>query len=269
MLIAGLGAIVPGIATFVGASKEDCTTLASGTEICHASKGAFVGQQVGISLISAGSTGLLFGIPAWAASTDPAPFPADNVGMGASGMVFTGIGAAFVVAGTASWIALTDKHAHEEQMMGGGVIGSMGVGLLALGLPLWIEGSEAPHGDEQHVGPALVWAPRDFVYRSPAMMAGGIGLIVTGAAGVVSTGVLGAMQNDYHSGGSSGMPPAMAACYTGVATAVLLGAGIPLVIYGAAKVPPNEASAKARPKGLPPAPRVRIGAGAADLSWTF
>jgi hypothetical protein len=270
LIASGVVAMVPGLIAFVVGNKETetCPGYWPPTAGACPTKEDFKTKQIGLTAFVGGTTSAVLGVAALAVSHDPDEFPASNVPMATSGLVLTGFGAASIVAGTASWIALVDKNSKGDQMMGGGVLAPFGVVALALGIPLWIEGAEPPTLDAPvGASPGAPWRPDELVYRSPPMMAAGIVLLVTGVAGAGLTVGLGYASTKTHH--DDGLPEALASIYAGNASGVLLAAGGLLLGFGAAKVSPDEASARAEPRQQLSAPRVSIGPGSAQLDWRF
>ena len=269
LMASGVVAMVPGLIAFVIGNEEKCSPSwpASSAGNCPL-KEDFKTKQIGLTALVGGTTATVLGVAALAVSVDPDDFPATNVPMATSGMVLTGFGTAAVVAGAASWIVMVDKDSNGHQLLGGGVLAPFGVVALALGVPLWIEGAESPTIDSSAGGSATApWHPGELVYRSPPMMAAGIVLLTTAVAGAALTVGLGyASTKTRH---NDGLPEALASIYTGNATGVLLGAGAVLLGYGAAKVSPDEASARTEPRQRLSVPHVGIGPGSAELDWRF
>jgi hypothetical protein len=169
------------------------------------------------------------------------------------------------VAGATSWIAEIAEDSVEGTLLGGAAVAPFGVAALALGLPLWILGSQPPEPEESPDGmPPGPYVPDHLVYRSPPMIAGGAILLAAAAGGVVSSAVIvNALLHDHH----DEVVPAVG--YTLVGTIMLATGGIALVAYGAEKVAPAEASARNERERRPVAPTLRLGPGAALLQGEF
>jgi hypothetical protein len=277
LLVTGVATLVPGFVFFAIGDKEQdapwCTPGSPQWGNCP-QKEEFVAKQLGSTLIAGGTASILLGVSTWATSAVADARPASNLPMETAGMVLTGFGSSALVAGTASSWLLADSDAGKDDMPAGMIIAAGGLAVLAVGLPLWlVAGSSDDESSDTQSSGADQANSTQLVYRSPAMMAGGITLLAMGVTGAVGAAVLGLTAGSHkaeYEGDDMQGQLTVAAGFTVPAAAMLITAGGLLVGIGAAKVPPTVAApAKAGGVKRDLAPAVRLGPGAGSLSWRF
>jgi hypothetical protein len=277
LIAAGAAALVPGIIAFAlgDAQRDDCGPYWRPEDGPCPTTDDVKAKQIGLSLFTGGLASAVVGVAALASCADSDAFPASNVPMATSGMVLTGLGAATIVAGTVSWIALSgqgagSEHGKDGRLAGGGVLGPIGVVALGLGLPLWIMGahpldSDTPEGP----GPAGSLPPGQIADRNPPMIAAGIALLATALAGGGAAAALAgiASTSSGHGGGSS--TEGFAAVYSTLAAGVLATAGVTLVARGLAQVPPDEVTVHKEPRERMFAATLSVGPASASVGGRF
>jgi hypothetical protein len=280
LLGAGLSGLIAGAVAFGVGDMERASCgyrwyMGAEGEPCPQSQDDFPTKQAGAGILFAGAASSVFAVASLIAGALDGPHGADGVAQATSGLVLTGLGAASVVGGAASWVAMLDHYSNNNYAAGGAVAAGIGVLAMAVGVPLWIDAAEPPMAapPAERVGAPATGDER--VKRSPPMIAAGVVLLALGTAGGGSSiyFAITARSPDVLTStewrGHAVAPQPLIATYTGCAATLFAIAGTALVAWGATDVQPNEAPASSRsPLRFGP-PEVSIGPAAAELRWRF
>lgn len=178
-----------------------------------------------------------------------------------AGASLTGLGLSAVTAGVSALVAQSnsvqiEQPSHVEPWAG--MLIGLGGAVAVVGMPLWGVGAKDWSPESAgHVPPGRV--AREY---SPAMKTAGIVLTSIGIGSFAGSG--GAMAAALNADGFGGLGLAVLSTGLGLGGVVFSGIGIPLWSVGA-----HDAVVEDEARDVPVAPRVRLGPGNAELTWSF